>query len=206
MFITHKITGELKVLPLQNKAIESVIGIERICAVIENKNTVYDIEDVANLRNLIQYDSQSTLESVTKENRIIDHIRALCFLIPEGAPQPGRNGRARIIRKLMRELLTDLYVFNLNSIKTIEKLATEIIYIYKNRYPELQEKEEQIIVAISNHEKVYQKTLEKAGRAINRFLKKNEKNQLDKTETEYFKKQFGVPSELQEKYSRMMVD
>ena len=204
LFITHKITGELKVLPLQNKAIESVIGIERVCAIIENKNTVFDIEEIVNLRNLLILENQESQETTIRKNRIVDHIRALCFLIPEGAPLPGRNGRARIIRTLIRELLTDLYIHNLNSIEKIKQLIGEVTKAYKDRYPELIGKEKQIFQMIFDHEIIYQKTLEKAARAIQRHLKKNNKSRLDEAETEYFRKQFGIPNELQEKYLAMV--
>lgn len=200
LFITHKITGELKVLPLQNKAIESVIGIERVCAVIENKNTVFDIKEISNLRNMLILENQESKETTIRKNRVVDHIRALCFLIPEGAPLPGRNGRARIIRTLIRELLTDLYVLNLNTSEKIEPLISKIISMYQARYPDLIGKEKQIFQMISDHEKVYLKTLNKAGGAIQRYLKRNNKNKLSETETEYFRKQYGVPVELQDRY------
>lgn len=200
LFITHKITGELQVLPLQNKAIESVIGIERVCAVIENKNTVFDIEEIDNLRNLLILENQESKETTIRRNTAVDHIRALCFLIPEGAPLPGRNGRARIIRTLIRELLTDLYILNLNTSEKIELLISGVISMYQTRYPDLIGKEKQIFKMVSDHEKVYLKTLNKAGGVIQRYLKKNKKNKLNETETEYFRKQYGIPVELQERY------
>lgn len=187
LFITHKITGDLRVLPLANMAVESVIGLERVVAVVEKKSSVYEIEDIRFLG---------------RDNRIIDHIRALCFLITDGAPPPGRNGRARIIRTLIRELLTTLYVLNLESQKTIDDLIKKITYLYSGRYPEILRKQSQIHDMIFDHEQVYLKTLEKVGVKMKRFLQKNDKVKPDEKDKEYFRKQFGIPLVLQGKYLR----
>ena len=200
LFITHKITSELKVQPLLNKAVESVIGIERVCAVIENQSSVFEIEEIAHLTNLLQTNDNTKKEIQKRKNRIADHVRALCFLIPEGAPLPGRSGRARIIRTLIRGLLTDLYTLDLNSSEKIKQLISEIILTYQFRYPNLHVKEKQIFKMILDHEKIYLKSLNKAKNAIMRYLEKNNKNQLDETEKEFFRKQFGIPFELQERY------
>lgn len=202
LFITHKITGELQVLPLLNKAIESVIGIERVCTVIEKMNSVFDIEEMTHLTHFLQTTPtppSSVRQVQARKSRIVDHIRGLCFLIPEGAPLPGRNGRARIIRTLMRELLTDLYVLKLNSSEKIQQLIHETVSMYQGRYPDLLGKEKQIFTMISDQEAVYLKTLDKAGRAIRRHLEQSKKEKLDQVEAEYFKKQFGIPIELQER-------
>ena len=100
--------------------------------------------------------------------------------------------------------MTDLYIHNLNSIEKIKQLIGEVTKAYKDRYPELIGKEKQIFQMIFDHEIIYQKTLEKAARAIQRHLKKNNKSRLDEAETEYFRKQFGIPNELQEKYLAMV--
>lgn len=200
LFITHKITGELKVLPLLNKAVESVIGVERVCAITENKKNVFDIGELVCLTGLLQTNNEEMPEITSRKSRIADHIRALCFLIPEGAPLPGRNGRSRIIRTLIREMLTELYVLKLESSEKINQLISQVISVYQHRYPELVGKDTKISEFIFDHEKIYLKTLTKAGGVIKRHLIKNNKKLLDKHEAEYFKKQFGIPVELQEMY------
>ena len=171
-----------------------------VCAVIENQSSVFEIEEIAHLTNLLQTNDNTKKEIQKRKNRIADHVRALCFLIPEGAPLPGRSGRARIIRTLIRGLLTDLYTLDLNSSEKIKQLISEIILTYQFRYPNLHGKEKQIFKMILDHEKIYLKSLNKAKNAIMRYLEKNNKNQLDETEKEFFRKQFGIPFELQERY------
>jgi len=200
LFITHKITGELKIVSLLNKAVESVIGVERVCAVTENKSNVYDIGELTGLSRLLHTDSEETFENTLRKNRIADHIRALCFLIPEGAPLPGRNGRARIIRTLIREMLTDLYVLKLKSAEKINQLILQVVSVYQHRYPELTGEETKISEFILDHERIYMKTLTKAGAVIRRHLIKSNKKILDTQEADYFRKQFGIPVELQERF------
>jgi alanyl-tRNA synthetase len=202
LFITHKLTSDLRIESLTNKAIESVIGIERVVAMIEKRKSVYEIEDIHSLvKELISRDNGLTnSQSLQRRNRIIDHIRALVFLISEGAPPPGKNGRARIIRTLIRELLTDFYFLNLDSQKLIPLLVNKVIEEYSPRYPELQNSNVKILNMIFDHEEIYLKTLEKVGGRMQRYLVKNNKTRPDEKDRIYFREQFGIPIELQKKY------
>lgn len=42
------------------------------------------------------------------ERVLTDHIRALIFLVSDGAPHPGKGGRAFLMRRLVRETLVSL--------------------------------------------------------------------------------------------------
>jgi alanyl-tRNA synthetase len=200
LFITHQIMNDLSIKPLLNQAVESVIGIERVAAVAEQCLCVTDTSDFQRLRQLLP-DSASQ-QSLSRCNRIIDHVRALCFLISDGAPDPGRNGRARILRTMMRQLLTDFYCLDLAIEETLTTLIQAIIKMYASRYPELEGKKTLIAQKICLHAQVYWSTLIKTGASINRLKAKNKTTVLTAAEQEYFRHR-GIPLELQDKFSNL---
>lgn len=97
---------------LTNPATEVVIGVERLSQIIENKNNVFQIN------NFISLADKLGLNTDNKDVRIIiDHIKSLCFILSEEKIYPGKSGRNRIIRTLIRNLLTSFYLLNITTEK-----------------------------------------------------------------------------------------
>lgn len=105
-------TGKLTHLPA--KHVDTGMGFERVCAVLQNKNSNYDtdvftpiIQAVSKLTNQ-PYDGnrQSTIDNHQSEidtsmRVIADHIRTLTFAIGDGAV-PDNEGRGYVLRRILR--------------------------------------------------------------------------------------------------------
>ena len=89
---------------LPSKHIDTGMGFERVCAVLQNKKSNYDTDIFMPLINRISEISGVAYEK--EEDKIpmrviADHIRALTFAIADGAV-PGNEGRGYVLRRILR--------------------------------------------------------------------------------------------------------
>ena len=196
LFIRHSFDAQKQELSLlEIPAVETVIGAERVAAVIEGKTSVYETVYHAPLMKLVG-------DGEIKNVRVVcDHTKALLFLFSEGAPPPGRRngGRPRIVLKLVRGLLTKLILLQIDSSEILPKLMEAVVSTYPEN-PKLEESKDEALEIIYEHEKVYRKTLERAKRRIAGHLEKAGRKEPTAEDREHFREYFGIPLELQRFY------
>lgn len=101
----RKSNGELE--PLSATHVDTGMGFERICAVIQGKNSNYDTDVFMPLINKIsdicgkKYDGGLTSPDSIAMRVIADHVRTLAFAIADGA-LPGNEGRGYVLRRILR--------------------------------------------------------------------------------------------------------
>ena len=205
LFIRHSFDAQKQELSLLAvPAVETVIGVERVAAVVEGKPSVYETVYYAPLMRLVLGMAKARMsedEKIKNARIVCDHTKALLFLFSEGAPSPGRRdgGRPRIVLKLVRGLLTKLILLRIDSSEILPKLMDAVVAIYPEN-PKLQESKDKALEIIYEHEKVYRKTLERAQRRIAGYLKKAGRKEPTAEDREYFREYFGIPLELQDFY------
>ena len=95
---------------LDNPFSETVIGTERIAMLLQGCESVFDIKKyqpvLQCIDKFIQIGSTDIYTLAESKHVIADHLRALYLLIADGAPPPGKNGRERIIKLLIRGVVT----------------------------------------------------------------------------------------------------
>ena len=99
-------SGELKTLPA--KHVDTGMGFERICAVIQGKSSNYDtdvfmpiIGSVSDMAG-IPYGKADASDIAMRV--IADHIRAVSFAISDGAA-PSNDGRGYVVRRILRRAI-----------------------------------------------------------------------------------------------------
>jgi alanyl-tRNA synthetase len=95
-------TGELE--PLPAKHVDTGMGFERLCAVLQEKRSNYDTDVFTPIINAVVQASGRPYEGneVQVAMRVIaDHIRMLSFAIADGA-LPGNDGRGYVLRRILR--------------------------------------------------------------------------------------------------------
>lgn len=96
------LNGKLHDLP--NKHVDTGMGFERVCAVIQGKSSNYDTDVFQPLIKEIENISKIAYENEEHQiaMRVIsDHVRALTFAIADGAV-PGNEGRGYVLRRILR--------------------------------------------------------------------------------------------------------
>ena len=145
---------------LPKKHVDTGAGLERICSVLQNKNsnyktdlfekTIFDLEKISDTK----YDDHEVSYQV-----ICDHIRMLSFAIADGV-LPSNEGRGYVIRRVLRR--GSRFAMNLDSKEPIlYKLVQSVVSTMSDTYPELKDKQKHIEQTILSEEESFLATLEK---------------------------------------------
>jgi len=149
--------GTMEDLP--KKHVDTGAGLERICSVLQNKDSNYKtdlfaktIEDLENFSNTKYKDFEVSY------NVICDHIRMLSFAIADGVI-PSNDGRGYVVRRVLRR--GSKFAMNLEIKEPILfKLVDSVVSTMSSHYPELKEKQEYIEQTILSEEQSFLRTLE----------------------------------------------
>jgi alanyl-tRNA synthetase len=109
VFIQYNAQGDGSLKPLAAKHVDTGMGFERICAVLQGVASTYDTDIFAGLfdrlRELRGNDAPAYADASEKEQiamRVVaDHIRAIAFATADGA-SPSNVGRGYVIRRILR--------------------------------------------------------------------------------------------------------
>lgn len=179
---------------------ETVAGVERLLAAKTNKKSIWELDEYS------AFFSQCTEFGITdseQQNIILDRLRALLFLSSEGLPTPGQNGRARIVKKLLRTALSQIYFTGFEKeyiSRVIHSLSEELVTVYSKEYPELLDARQDLIKNILEYNDVYEKSILHAKASIKNAILRGEIKSIGKKELFAFRKNLGIPSFLVKKY------
>ncbi len=155
--------GELDELPA--KHVDTGMGFERICAVMQGKKSNYDtdvfmpiINDIANAVGK-QYTSQLDSPTDIAMRVIADHIRMLTFSIADGAI-PGNEGRGYVLRRILRRAAR--FGRNLGMKEPfIYKITGAVVDSMGKQFPEIVEKQAHVEKVIKAEEEGFNATLDR---------------------------------------------
>ena len=156
-------TSNGKYVPLKQKNVDTGMGMERMLAILNGFDNVYETDLLAPIIDKVEKISGKKCnesESIKKSMRIIaDHIRTSVFMISDGVA-PSNLDRGYVLRKLLRRAI--VHGRNLKMPKNfLLPLAETVIGIYKEFYPELLENKNRILDEIKKEEEKFEKTIEK---------------------------------------------
>jgi len=152
--------GKLVKLPAQH--VDTGMGFERICAVLQGKTSNYDtdifqpvIKAISKISSL-KYGANTETDIAMRV--IADHIRAVSFSIADGA-SPGNDGRGYVIRRILRRAVR--YGWDRLNLKKpfMNKLVGVLADQFKHIFPELEAQKEYVQNVILAEEKSFLKTL-----------------------------------------------
>nr|MBL0713693.1 alanine--tRNA ligase [Desulfobacterales bacterium] len=158
--------------PLPRPSIDTGLGLERVCAVLQDVDTNYDIDlMVPIIRKAEELAGRPATESVETEvamKVIADHSRAAAFLIGDGV-LPSNEGRGYVLRRIMRRAIR--YGRNIGLVRPfLHDTARTVMAIMRPAYPELGEAESFITNVIKNEEIRFSETLDNGLRVLNDAL------------------------------------
>lgn len=196
----RKADGSLELLPA--KHVDTGMGFERLCMVIQGKKSNYDtdlfqplIKEIARISGK-QYGVKASWDIAIRV--IADHLRAVAFSIADGQ-LPSNNRAGYVIRRILRRAVR--YGYNHLEMEEpfIYKLLPVLVKLMGDQYPELKASEEQIAKIIKEEEVSFLKTLGKGlkmiGSIINDLNKDNKKTLPGKVAFELYDT-YGFPLDL----------
>lgn len=162
VFIQYNRDENQKLHDLPAKHVDTGMGFERVCAVLQKKNSNYEtdvftpvIDEVVKLSN-IKYDKE---EDRIPMRVIADHIRALTFAIADGAV-PGNDGRGYVLRRILRRAARYGRKINLKK-PFLFKLVDALVNIMGDVFPEIREKKDYVKKIIKAEEESFNATLDR---------------------------------------------
>jgi alanyl-tRNA synthetase len=158
-----KVIGKLK-----QKNVDTGAGLERLTAVMQEKQTAYEtdlFEEVMSLLNNL------TQESDVHSKRIIaDHIRTAIFMISDGVVFSA-NTRGYVLRKLARRAAHEAIKVNIPH-QSIEDVIEIFASKYKNNYPEVLNNKDRTVSLINDELSKFGQVLSKKNKFFNYLTKK----------------------------------
>jgi alanyl-tRNA synthetase len=186
--------------PLESPFTEAVVGKERMDMVLQNAASVYDISDMQAIINHIDFFSEtekSDRENLKLHKRIIaDHIRALLFLTADGAPPPGKGGRARLVRKLIRGLISSQKILKIANSDFLENLVGFCAKKHFGRHADFKKIKSTAFQFVEDERERFDVTLSKGYRKLNQLIENRNRAYINGSEMLKIEKQDGIPIAL----------
>ncbi len=133
-------------------------GLERIAAAANGNPDIFQISLIKPIIDDLEKLSGKDYEKHENSMRVIaDHLRAGVWLAVDGVT-PSNKQQGYVLRRLLRRAIR--YAFDLGIEQDLcEKVTPTIIKIYKADYPEIDERQQQVMDAFTREEKIFRQTL-----------------------------------------------
>ena len=162
VFTQFENDGEGNYTTLKQKNIDTGMGLERLAVVVQDVDSIFDVDTVCALRNRVCEIAGKTYgadhEADVSIRLITDHIRSATFLISDGV-MPTNEGRGYVLRRLIRRAARHGRLLGIQG-KFLSDLALAVIEGSKDGYPELEEKKDFIVNVLNNEEGQFNKTID----------------------------------------------
>ena len=147
---------------LQQKNIDTGMGLERLASVVQDVDSIFDVDTIFELRSkvceLAGVEYKKEYKSDVSIRIITDHIRSATFMISDGI-MPSNEGRGYVLRRLIRRAARHGRLLGIEG-KFLSKLSETVINGSKDGYPELDEKKDMIFRVLSEEESKFNKTID----------------------------------------------
>nr|WP_300304417.1 alanine--tRNA ligase [uncultured Anaerostipes sp.] len=147
---------------LENKNIDTGMGLERLAVVVQDVDSIFDVDTIKAIRDKIcqvagvtygeKYDTDVSVRVIT------DHMRSATFMLSDGI-MPSNEGRGYVLRRLIRRAARHGRLLGINHLFLTE-ISKVVIHESKDGYPELEEKQEFIFNHLAQEEKQFNKTID----------------------------------------------
>ena len=170
----RKADGHLE--PLPAKSIDTGMGFERLCMILQNKKSNYETDVFSGLIGKVEeFSGHKYAEggNVEVAMRVIaDHIRAIAFSIADGQ-LPSNVKAGYVIRRILRRAVRYGYTFLGFTEPFLCRLIPQLVADMGEAYPELQAQQTLISNVIKEEENAFLRTLDRGIRMLEDNMAKN---------------------------------
>jgi len=195
VFMEYNRTPDGEYELLEQKNVDTGMGVERTVAVLQGKDNVYEIEKFVPLVNGIKELAgiEGISENQVRSVRIIcDHSRAATFLLAEGIV-PLNVEQGYVLRRVIRGAIRHGRLLGIED-EFLSELSRITIETYVEDYPHLKSNEDFIVTEL---EKEYMKFNNTLARGLNRFNRiARNKKKIDGKDAFLLYQSFGFPIEI----------
>ncbi len=197
MQYNRKANGVLE--PLPSKHVDTGMGFERLCMVLQNVKSNYDTDVFTPIIREIETITNSKYgkkEEIDIAIRVIaDHIRAVSFSIADGQ-LPSNTGAGYVIRRILRRAVRYGFTF----LETKEPFMYRLVKVLTNTmgsaFPELKEQNQLIENVIKEEEHSFLKTLDQGLVLLDNVIANTKGKEVDGAKAFELYDTYGFPIDL----------
>jgi alanyl-tRNA synthetase len=169
VLIQYSKTADGTFKPLEQKTVDTGMGLERVAAVLQGVETVYDTDRMQPIlehilrhspRERITGDTHEMESGILRHARIIvDHLRAATFIVGDGV-KPGNVDQGYVLRRLIRRAIRSARQLQIpTSGEFAGAVAAAVIDQYGHVYGHLKTKAKEICDTLAHEEQQFSRTL-----------------------------------------------
>lgn len=187
--------------PLKQKNIDTGMGLERLAAMMQNVDSIFDVDTIKSVRDKVCEIAGCEYGKDNKKDisiRVItDHIRSVVFMASDGV-LPSNEGRGYVMRRLLRRAVRHGKLLGIND-RFIKDIIKTVVDSSKCEYEELEEKYDYISKLLENEEKNFNETIDRGMSILDEYIKdmaENGKTELDGESCFTLSDTYGFPIDL----------
>ena len=189
-------------IPLKQKGIDTGMGFERLCMILQNKDSIFQTDIFQPLIKKIEDLTKISYQKSNENKKIafhilIDHVRSSSLLIADGC-MPSNEGRGYVLRKIIRRAALFSQKLSTNP-KLFSTIANEFICQMSLIYPELKINHDLIINLLDIEIEKFTSNLISGKNILEKYIQENKKEKIvTLSGTQIFKlyDTYGFPPEL----------
>lgn len=186
---------------LEHKNIDTGMGLERLAVVVQDVDSIFDVDTIKALRDRICDMAGVTYKESEKKDvsirLITDHIRSVTFMTSDGI-LPSNEGRGYVLRRLLRRAARHGRLLGIKG-SFLAELSKTVIEVSKDAYPELADKQEHIFATLNKEEENFNRTIDQGLSILGNFvdeIKKSGSNKLSGENAFKLYDTYGFPLDL----------
>lgn len=188
--------GNLK--ELAQKGVDTGMGLERLCAIMQNKDSVFATDQFVTIIEATEKLSGVSYAHATPDIKgafhvLADHIRSASLLIADGCA-PSNDGRGYVLRKIIRRAA--LFAQRLNSEKIFPELSEVVIATLGDVYPELVAGKKLIRSVLESEVERFAHNLQRGSVILNNLFKDAKNRTITGIDAFKLYDTYGFPIEL----------
>ena len=197
MQYNRRASGELEELP--NKHIDTGMGFERLCMVLQNVQSNYDTDVFTPIIREIEAITNTEYGNDEKQDiaiRVIsDHVRAVGFSIADGQ-LPSNNGAGYVIRRILRRAVRYGFTFLNKKEPFIYRLVDILSKKMGTAFPEIKAQKQLIENVIKEEETSFLRTLDQGLVLLDGIISSSNSKEISGDKVFELYDTFGFPIDL----------
>ncbi len=197
MQYNRKANGSLE--PLPNKHIDTGMGFERLCMVLQNVQSNYDTDVftpiIREIETITGKDYNKDEKTDIAIRVISDHVRAVAFSIADGQ-LPSNTGAGYVIRRILRRAVRYGFTFLDKKDPFIYRLVNVLTNKMGKAFPELKAQKQLIENVIKEEEASFLRTLDQGLAILDRIVDNATDKQVSGSKVFELKDTYGFPEDL----------
>lgn len=207
VFIQYDQDAEGNLHPLEQKGIDTGMGLERTAAFLQGVSSIFEIDT---MRPIVDYIAEragtrygADPEKDVSLRVITDHMRGVTFLVYDGV-LPGNEGRGYVLRRLLRRAARHARLLEIDG-PFLASVAERVAQQMASEYPEVQAELPRIQKVIAREEGRFRQTLDQGVELLTGLIEKLQaegKSELPGEDAFRLHDTYGFPFELTEEIAR----